>query len=450
MAESPFPGNARSRNGAAPILATPIQAQMDPLDSHSDERKSRSTRAVPSEPPPVTERPVIGLTMGDPLGIGAEVLVKALADPRVQRLARFVIYGQNEVLLEAAERAHIQPFWLRVAAASERAAQGVLVEPVVYDYDAAPPTHDSASAATSAGAGAAPPRAGASASERLTGHPARLASASSPGPSALGGALSKTFVEDAISDALRPPGDRRHLDAIVTAPISKESWAMCGFRWPGHTELLAARSKAKRHLMLFWSPKLSVALATGHISLGEVGNALSIGRVFDPIDLGHAFLARLGVRHPRIAVCGLNPHAGERGLFGSDEERVITPAIELARRQGIDARGPFPGDTIFIAALRGEWDMVVAMYHDQGLIPLKLVARDEAVNCTIGLPFVRTSPDHGTAFDIAGRSVANPGSMRAAIELAARLAAPANRVDQRMGGVSPALRPDRQKDPPAA
>lgn len=397
--------------------------------------------------------------MGDPAGIGAEVLVKALADQRIQRLARFVIYGQNAVLLDAAERAGVQPFWLRVAAASERAAQGVLVEPVVYDYDGVVTGNGGGHIAghglsDGAGAGertgersvgssisAVRPVSGASAASGQSGSSGTPTASSSPGaqgsnhPSssgsrqaldgpratALGGALSKTFVEDAITDALRPVGERRRIDAIVTGPISKESWAMCGFRWPGHTELLAARSKAKRHLMLFWSPKLCVALATGHIGLCEIGDHLTIGRVFDPIDLGHQFLLRLGVRTPRIAVCGLNPHAGERGLFGSDEERVIQPAIELARRQGIDAHGPFPGDTIFISALRKEWDMVVAMYHDQGLIPLKLVARDEAVNCTVGLPFIRTSPDHGTAFDIAGRNMADPGSMKAAIELAVRL-----------------------------
>lgn len=346
--------------------------------------------------------------MGDPFGIGPEVVVKALADQRVQRLGRFVIYGQNQALLDAAERAGIHPFWLRVAAGSGRAAQGVIVEPIVYDYDG-----EAAAAASSSAA--VPPGSGAHASSTRSPFAA-------PGPSALGGTLSKTFVEDAIADALRAPEERRHVHAIVTAPISKESWSLCGFRWPGHTELLASRSRAKRHVMLFWSEKLSVALATGHVGLSEVGDGLTIGRVFDPIDLGNQFLKSLGVRHPRIAVCGLNPHAGEHGLFGSDESRVIEPAIELARRAGIDAHGPFPGDTIFISALKGEWNLVVAMYHDQGLIPLKLVARDQAVNCTVGLPFVRTSPDHGTAFDITGKNKADAGSMRAAIELAARLA----------------------------
>ncbi len=343
---------------------------------------------LPSDRDPA-EPPLVGITMGDPFGIGPEVLVKALADPAVRRAGRFVIYGQNQVLVDAAERVGVEPCWLRIAAGGERASRGVVAEPVVYDYDG----------------GASP-----------------ASSGGSRGPSLAGGALSKAFVDDAITDALRPAGERRRIEALVTGPISKESWSMAGHRWPGHTELLGARAKVKRQVMLFWSSKLRVALATGHIRLAEVHDCLTIGRVFDPIDLGHDTCRRLGIRSPRIAVCGLNPHAGERGLFGDDEGRVIAPAIELARRAGIDARGPFPADSIFIAAAGGAWDLVVAMYHDQGLIPLKLLARDEAVNMTAGLPFVRTSPDHGTAFDIAGLGTANPGSMKAAILLAARLA----------------------------
>ncbi len=333
--------------------------------------------------------PVIGITMGDPLGIGPEVLVKSLADPAVQRVGRFVIYGQNQVLVDAAERCRVTASWFRVHAGGERAARGVAIEPVVYDFggeDRLPPG----------------PRA----------------------PTAAAGAASKAFVEEAITDALRPPGDPRRVDAVVTGPISKESWSMAGVRWPGHTELLAARTKARRHTMLFHGPRFCVALATAHIPLMELRNVLTIGRVFDPIDLGHAFCRSLGIRRPRIAVCGLNPHAGEHGLFGDEEARLITPAIDMARRAGIDAHGPFPADTVFIAAAAGRWDLVVAMYHDQGLIPVKLLDRDRAVNVTVGLPMVRTSPDHGTAFDIAGRGVASEGSMKAAIELAARLARP--------------------------
>ncbi len=197
---------------------------------------------------------------------------------------------------------------------------------------------------------------------------------------------------------------------------------MAGFKWPGHTELFAARCKATRHTMLFESPRLRVALATAHVPLMDIRNMLTIGRVFDPIDLGYNYCRQLGIEKPKIAVCGLNPHAGEHGLFGDEEERVIAPAIEIARRNGIDVRGPFPGDTIFIDAAAGKWDLVVAMYHDQGLIPVKLLGFDRAVNVTIGLSMVRTSPDHGTAFDIASKNTASPNSMKAAIELAVKLA----------------------------
>jgi 4-hydroxythreonine-4-phosphate dehydrogenase len=330
--------------------------------------------------------PVIGVTMGDPLGIGPEVIVKALDDAGLRGRARFVVYGQNARLTLAADRAGRHPAWFRVAAESDRANLPLFGDVTVLDYgesDLAPGV---------------------------------------PGPTRSGGLASKQFIEDAITDAMRPAGDPRRIDAIVTGPISKESWALANFRWPGHTELLAARTRAKRHAMMFVSPKLRVALATAHLPLMEVRNVLTIGRVFDPIELGHELCRSLGIARPVIAVAGLNPHAGEGGLFGDEEIRVIGPAIEAAKRLGIDARGPFPGDTVFIAAAEGKYDLVVAMYHDQGLIPVKLLGWDSAVNVTVGLPIVRTSPDHGTAFDIAGKGVANEGSMRAAIELAIRLA----------------------------
>jgi 4-hydroxythreonine-4-phosphate dehydrogenase len=158
-----------------------------------------------------------------------------------------------------------------------------------------------------------------------------------------------------------------------------------------------------------------------------VGDALTIGKVLDAIVLGAEQCRAMGVERPRVAVCGLNPHAGEHGLLGDEDERVISPAIRLAREQGVDARGPLPGDTVFIAAARGDYDLVVAMYHDQGLIPVKLLGWEEAVNLTVGLAIPRTSPDHGTAFDIAGRGVADARSMRAAITLALRLAQPGAR-----------------------
>jgi 4-hydroxythreonine-4-phosphate dehydrogenase len=345
---------------------------------------SRAPEGTPN--PGFTELPVIGVTMGDPMGIGAEVVAKALCDPGVARLARFVVYGQNQPLVDAAERAGLRPAWFRLAKEGLPNQRAIAAEPVVVDYgheDTLPREH---------------------------------------APSRAGGLLSKAFVEDAITDALRPAGDPRRLDAVVTGPISKESWSMAGFRWPGHTELFAARCKATHHTMLFESPRLRVALATAHVGLMEIRDLLTIGRVFDPIELGAAHCRRLGIDRPRVAVCGLNPHAGERGLFGDEERRVIAPAIEMARNAGIDVHGPFPGDTLFIDAAAGKWDLVVAMYHDQGLIPVKLLGFDRAVNVTVGLPIVRTSPDHGTAFGIANRNAASPNSMKAAIELAAKLA----------------------------
>jgi 4-hydroxythreonine-4-phosphate dehydrogenase len=332
-------------------------------------------------------KPLVGITMGDPLGIGPEVVVKALADAALRGAARFVIYGDNELLLAAADRANVHATWFRSSSDHARDGSMVLGDFTVIDYGVT----------------------GLLGSDRE--------------PSKAGGLASKTFVEDAISDALRPASDPRRLDAIVTAPISKESWTMAGFRWPGHTELFAARTKAKRQAMAFVSPRLKVVLATTHVPLMELRNLLTIGRVHEPIVLGYEMCLELGIANPKIAVCGLNPHAGENGLFGDEEIRVIKPAIDLARANGIDVHGPFPGDTIFIGAAAGSWDLVVAMYHDQGLIPVKLLGWDKAVNITLGLPLVRTSPDHGTAFDIAGKNQASEGSMKAAIELAVRLAA---------------------------
>ena len=236
------------------------------------------------------------------------------------------------------------------------------------------------------------------------------------------GADSKRWVEHAIADAMRSSDDPRRLDAIVTAPICKEAWALAGFNWPGHTELLAHRAKAKQVTMVFESPHLRVALATVHVPLMTVRDILSIGRVVDAIDRGDEACRLLGIERPRIAVCGLNPHAGEGGVLGWEEEKVIRPAIDMARHHGVQVEGPFPADTLFRRAVGGEFDIVVAMYHDQGLIPLKLLGQGTAVNWTVGLPFIRTSPDHGTAFDIAGRGQADASSMKAAIALAIRLA----------------------------
>jgi 4-hydroxythreonine-4-phosphate dehydrogenase len=210
--------------------------------------------------------------------------------------------------------------------------------------------------------------------------------------------------------------------AVATAPVNKEAFRLAGLPWSGHTDLLAHLTGATDVAMMFYSDALRVVLATIHIPLAEVPQALTARSLARTIALTARELPRFGIAKPRIAVAGLNPHAGEHGLFGHEEETAIAPAIAESRAKGIDVSGPFPGDTIFVRARRGEFDVVVACYHDQGLIPVKLVAFGQAVNVTLGLPIVRTSVDHGTAFDIAGQGVADPESMVAAVLLAARLA----------------------------
>lgn len=212
------------------------------------------------------------------------------------------------------------------------------------------------------------------------------------------------------------------LDAIATAPINKEALKLAGSPFHGHTEMLASLCGARQSLMCFFANDLRVFLLTIHLSLADAIQAITKERVADSILLADRELRRFGVARPRIAVAGLNPHAGEHGLFGSEEKREIEPAIEECReRHNIEVSGPFPADTLFVRAARGEFDAVAACYHDQGLIAVKCLAFGEAVNVTLGLPIIRTSVDHGTAFDIAGRGVANHSSMVEAIKLAARL-----------------------------
>jgi len=212
------------------------------------------------------------------------------------------------------------------------------------------------------------------------------------------------------------------VDGLATAPINKEAFRLAGLRWRGHTDLLAHLTGAPHVAMMFHSDELRVVLATIHIPLAEVPRALTQSLMEKTIALTARELPLFDKVQPRIAVAGLNPHAGEHGLFGSEDAEVIAPAIEACRARGVDVSGPFPADTVFVRARRGEFDVVVACYHDQGLIPVKLVAFGRAVNVTLGLPIVRTSVDHGTAFDIAGKGVADPESMIAATLLAARLA----------------------------
>lgn len=212
------------------------------------------------------------------------------------------------------------------------------------------------------------------------------------------------------------------VDAIATAPVSKLAFARAGLPWKGHTDLLAHLTGSRRVAMMFWSPPLKVVLATVHVPLADVPRVLTRAVLDDTIDLTAQELPRFGIARPRLALAGLNPHAGEEGVLGDEEQRVLGPAVRGARERGIDIAGPFPGDTIFVRASRGEFDGVIACYHDQGLIPVKLLAFGHSVNVTLGLPIVRTSVDHGTAFDIAGKNIADPTSMIEATLLAATLA----------------------------
>ena len=221
----------------------------------------------------------------------------------------------------------------------------------------------------------------------------------------------------AVADA-----QRRVVDGVATAPVNKEAFRLAGLPWAGHTDLLAHLTGSPRVAMMFYSEALRVVLATVHVPLAEVPRLLTRELMTETIDLTARELPRFGFARPRLAVAGLNPHAGEHGLFGHEEAQAIAPAVEACRAQGIAVSGPFPGDTVFVRARRGEFDAVIACYHDQGLIPVKLLAFGQAVNVTLGLPIVRTSVDHGTAFDIAGKGIADPESMVAAVLLAARLA----------------------------
>jgi 4-hydroxythreonine-4-phosphate dehydrogenase len=233
---------------------------------------------------------------------------------------------------------------------------------------------------------------------------------------AAGQAAYETIVR-AVRDA-----EAGRVQAIATAPINKKALALAGLPWKGHTDMLAALTNTPHVAMMFHSEKLRVVLATIHIPLSEVPSAITTESLRTVIRLTASGLRRFKRPNARIALAGLNPHAGEQGVIGTEEETVLAPAVALSRQDGIDISGPWPGDTVFTRAVQGEFDVVVACYHDQGLIPIKLIAFGEAVNVTLGLPIIRTSVDHGTAFDIAGRGVANPESLVQAVLLAARLA----------------------------
>ena len=223
---------------------------------------------------------------------------------------------------------------------------------------------------------------------------------------------------DAVRDALAGS-----VAGVATAPVNKAAFARAGLPWKGHTDLLGNLTGAGQVAMMFWSEPLKVVLASVHVPLKDVSSVITRTLIDEVIELAHRELPRFDIPRPRLAMAGLNPHAGEDGLMGDEEQRVLRPAVEAARARGITIEGPLPADTVFVRAARGEFDAVIANYHDQGLIPVKLLAFGRAVNVTLGLPIIRTSVDHGTAFDIAGRGIADPSSMIEAVLLAARLAA---------------------------
>ncbi|HUY19019.1 MAG TPA: 4-hydroxythreonine-4-phosphate dehydrogenase PdxA [Candidatus Binataceae bacterium] len=330
------------------------------------------------------QKPPIVISQGDPAGIGAEVILKAAAAmARRRRIPPMAVIGDVAAMRAAARRL------------------GEVPEPLDWRPGEALPTLRRGLAVMSVG--------------RLS------AAAYRPGkPSAEGGEAAYRYIVEATRMTMR--GEAA---AVVTAPISKEWLNRAGHHFPGHSELLARLAGTPLWRMMFVGTKLRLALVTVHIGIAKVPRALSAEKVYRTIALlARHLVERLNVSGPRIGVLGLNPHAGENGLFGDEEQRIIVPAIRRARRSRIDAFGPLAPDTAF-ARTDGEFrfDAAVAMYHDQGLIALKTLDFDHAVNVTLGLPFVRTSPDHGTAFDIAGRNRASAGSMIAAIDYAWRASA---------------------------
>jgi len=321
-------------------------------------------------------KPLLGITMGDPAGIGPEVIVKALARPPVRRLCRPVVIGSPEVLAKAVCALKMPVKVRRVMDLKFKLPAGVI--PV------------------------------------LDPLPEPLGSFTPGRVSKETGAAQALYITEAVRLAL----DRR-IAGIVTAPINKEAINLAGYPYPGHTEMLADLTGAKEVGMMIVGGPLRFLFATTHVAIKDMPKLLTPERVERAIRLCHLGLTALfGIARPRIAVAALNPHGGEGGLFGTEERSAIEPGVARARAQGFPSVGPLPADTLIGQAARGKYDAVVAMYHDQGLIPLKLAAFGKSVNITVGLPIIRTSVDHGTAYDIVGRGQADDGSLLEAIRLA--------------------------------
>lgn len=326
------------------------------------------------------QRPVLGITMGDPAGCGAEITVKALANRNTYESCRPVVFGDAGRMKLAAD---IVNSGLKINVISD-------VKEGTYQYGTID-VLDFANVPDDLPFGKVDARAG---------HAAYM------------------YIESAVQQA-----EENKIEAIVTAPINKEALHKAGHNFPGHTEILAQLSHTEDYAMMLAGDALKVIHVTTHVSMRDAADLIKKDRVSRIIQLADRTLRLLGIKQPRIAVAGFNAHAGENGLFGREELDEINPAIREAQQLGINAIGPVPPDTVFFrAACRKEFDIVVVMYHDQGHIPIKVLGFDNGINVTVGLPFLRTSVDHGTAFDIAGRGIADSASMTAAIDFAVRAA----------------------------
>ncbi|HEY6168766.1 MAG TPA: 4-hydroxythreonine-4-phosphate dehydrogenase PdxA [Verrucomicrobiae bacterium] len=321
--------------------------------------------------------PRIAITMGDPAGVGPEICLRLLANADLARECVPIVFGDVDVLRRVGGKIGV-PFTASIIANCRKARGPSVLDLHCLDAKAIEPGKVDARC----------------------------------------GEVAFRYVIASIEAGLK--GD---VDAIATAPLNKEALHAAGHKYPGHTEIFAERMKAERSCMTFISDELSCSLVTVHVGYAEVPRLLTRERILEVIELTAAALQRLRGRAPRLAVLGLNPHAGEHGLFGArEEERIIIPAIEAARAKGFAVEGPLPPDTAFLPGRRKDTDAFICLYHDQALIPLKALAFDSAVNTTLGLPVIRTSVDHGTAFDIAWQGKANPNSLYAAVRLAVRLA----------------------------
>jgi len=325
----------------------------------------------------VENRPLIAITMGDPSGIGPEVIVKALATP--PDVYRTVVIGDAAWLQQHASQWASQLSIHPIKELSEaRHKPGVLD---VLDLHNVP--------------------------ENL--HIGRATAES--------GQAAVEYIRKAADLAMK-----QEVHAITTAPINKEAMHLAGFKYPGHTEMLADFTHTPEVALMLAGGSLRVVLTTTHVPLSEVRNLLTRDRILKTIRLTHQWLTQVGVEHPSIAVTGLNPHSGDGGIFGDEETKMIAPAIEDAQKENIKVDGPFSADALFGRIHEASYDAVITMYHDQGMIPIKMASMDRAVNITLGLPIIRTSVDHGTAFDIAGQGIAKPDSLLEALKVAATLA----------------------------